>query len=84
MMTQKILKASEVIDYADHHSGTLATSPGRLNPYKMGIELFRDIEDRVNGAIGRGSARPASAGLRSALRPRGLRAMMSCLFGQLG
>jgi stage V sporulation protein R len=48
MMTQKVLKASEVIDYADHHSGTLATSPGRLNPYKMGIELFRDIEDRWN------------------------------------
>ncbi len=26
----------------------MATSPGRLNPYKMGIELFRDIEDRWN------------------------------------
>jgi stage V sporulation protein R len=48
MMTQKILKSSEVIDYADHHSGTLATRPGRLNPYKLGIELFRDIEDRWN------------------------------------
>ena len=23
-------------------------SPGRLNPYKIGIELFRDIEDRWN------------------------------------
>ncbi|MCB0308309.1 MAG: SpoVR family protein [Bdellovibrionales bacterium] len=48
MMTQKILKDSEVIDYADHHSGTLFTSPGRLNPYKLGIELFRDIEERWN------------------------------------
>ncbi len=48
MMTQKILSASEFIDYADHHSGTLATAPGRLNPYKLGIELFRDIEDRWN------------------------------------
>lgn len=48
MMTQRILVPSEVVDYADHHSGTLATSPGRLNPYKMGIELFRDIEDRWN------------------------------------
>ena len=38
----------EIIDYADHHSGTLATPPGRLNPYKLGIELFRDIEDRWN------------------------------------
>lgn len=48
MMTQKILKDSEIIDYADHHSGTLATSPGRLNPYKLGIELFKDIEERWN------------------------------------
>ncbi len=48
MMTRKILKDSEVIDFADHHAGTLATSPGRLNPYKLGIELFRDIERRWN------------------------------------
>jgi len=48
IMTQKVLRDSEVIDFADHHSGTLATSPGRLNPYKIGIELFRDIEDRWN------------------------------------
>ena len=48
MMTEKILNDSEVIDYADHHSGTLGTSPGVLNPYKLGIELFRDIEVRWN------------------------------------
>jgi len=48
IMTQKCLKDSEVIDYADHHSGTLSTRPGRVNPYKLGIELFRDIEDRWN------------------------------------
>ena len=48
IMTQKCLKDSEVIDYADHHSGTLSTRPGRINPYKLGIELFRDIEDRWN------------------------------------
>ncbi len=48
LMTRHILTPGEVIDYADHHSGTLATSPGRLNPYKLGIELFRDIEDRWN------------------------------------
>ena len=48
MMTRRVLKDSEVIDFADHHSGTLATSPGRLNPYKLGIELFRDIEERWN------------------------------------
>jgi len=48
IMTQRALTDSEVIDFADHHSGTLAMSPGRLNPYKVGIELFRDVEDRWN------------------------------------
>ena len=48
MMTRFHLRDDELITYADHHSGTLATSPGRLNPYKMGVELFRDIEDRWN------------------------------------
>ncbi|MFN0062027.1 MAG: SpoVR family protein [Myxococcaceae bacterium] len=48
IMTQKALKDSEVIDYADRHSGTTGTRPGALNPYKLGIELFRDIEDRWN------------------------------------
>jgi len=46
MMTQKILSPAEFIDYADHHSGTMATYGARLNPYKLGIELFRDIEHR--------------------------------------
>lgn len=48
IMTEKMLTAAEVIDFADHHAGTLAMQPGRLNPYKIGIELFRDIEDRWN------------------------------------
>ncbi|MFO1519123.1 MAG: SpoVR family protein [bacterium] len=48
LMTTKILSPAEVIDYADHHSGTLASYSGRLNPYKLGIELYRDIEDRWN------------------------------------
>ncbi len=48
MMTRFHLRDDELITYADHHSGTLATSPGRLNPYKMGVELFRDIEERWN------------------------------------
>jgi len=48
MMTRNLLTVDEVIEYADHHSGTVAMSPGRLNPYKIGLELFRDIEDRWN------------------------------------
>ncbi len=48
IMTRRCLSDSEIIDFADHHSGTMATAPGRLNPYKLGLELFRDIEDRWN------------------------------------
>lgn len=48
ILTQKVLAADEIIDFADHHSGTVAVSPGRLNPYKLGLEIFRDIEDRWN------------------------------------
>ena len=48
-MTRHGLHSSgDVVAYADHTSGTLASSPQRLNPYKLGIELFRDIEDRWN------------------------------------
>ena len=53
IMTQYALEPNELIDYADHHSGTLAVQPGHLNPYKLGYELFCDIEDRWNrGAFG--------------------------------
>jgi stage V sporulation protein R len=48
IMTRQGLTSAEVINYCDHHSGTMATAPGRLNPYKLGIELFRDIEARWN------------------------------------
>ena len=48
MMTRDILSDAEVIDYADHHSGTVYQAPGRLNPYKMGVELYRHIEERWN------------------------------------
>jgi stage V sporulation protein R len=48
IMTTRILSDAELIDYADHHSGTVATAPGQLNPYKLGLELFRDIERRWN------------------------------------
>jgi stage V sporulation protein R len=46
IMTEKALNDSEVISFADHHAGVVATSPGRLNPYKLGLELLRDIEER--------------------------------------
>lgn len=54
LMTQHILQPDEVIDYADHHSGTVASSPGRMNPYRLGLALLNDIERRWNmGQFGR-------------------------------
>jgi stage V sporulation protein R len=46
LMTEKILDASEIIDYAENAAGVLATSGGRLNPYKLGVELYRHVEER--------------------------------------
>lgn len=48
LMTGHILTDSEVVDYCDHHSGTVAMRPGQLNPYKVGIEVWRDVERRWN------------------------------------
>ncbi len=54
IMTEHILADSEIIDFADHHSGTMAMQPNGFNPYKIGIELMRNIEDRWNkGQFGR-------------------------------
>ncbi|MCA9178931.1 MAG: SpoVR family protein [Planctomycetales bacterium] len=48
IMTRHGMEPGDLICYADHCSGTLAGSATRLNPYKLGVELFRDIEDRWN------------------------------------
>lgn len=55
IMTKRgVLDEGEVIDYADRHSGTTAPHKGRINPYRLGLELFRDIFDRWNkGRFGR-------------------------------
>jgi stage V sporulation protein R len=53
IMTRHGMADSDLICYADHCAGTLAGSRTRLNPYKLGVELYRDIEDRWNrGAFG--------------------------------
>ncbi|MFN8369720.1 MAG: SpoVR family protein [Bacteriovoracaceae bacterium] len=48
IMTEKVLRSSEIIDFCDHHAGVMAMSKQNLNPYKIGIELYRDIEYRWN------------------------------------
>jgi stage V sporulation protein R len=46
MMTSDVCDWSEIVDYAENNAGVMATSSGRLNPYKLGVELFRSIEER--------------------------------------
>jgi len=48
IMTEKALLPSEIIDFADHNAGVMAMSKQQINPYKIGVELFRDIEYRWN------------------------------------
>src|SRR5262245_14372932 len=54
LMTERVCDASEILDYADNNAAVMATSPGNLNPYKLGVELYRDVEERWNrGQFGR-------------------------------
>jgi len=46
ILTSGVLGADEIVDFADCHSGATAAAGGQLNPYKLGIELFRCAEER--------------------------------------
>lgn len=46
LMTEKLARADEIVQYAHSTSGTTAMGRKQLNPYKLGLELFRDIERR--------------------------------------
>lgn len=48
LMTQHFVEGKEIVQYADQHSGVLAMAPGGFNPYKIGYELFKEIERRWN------------------------------------
>jgi stage V sporulation protein R len=54
LMTERVADASDIIDYAENNAGVMSTSGGRLNPYKLGVELLRYIEERWDkGQFGR-------------------------------
>lgn len=54
ILTEKILNDSEIIEFADKHSGVMVMAENGYNPYKIGLELLRDIENRWNtGQFGR-------------------------------
>lgn len=48
IMTNKALRDDEIIDYAEAASGVMAMGPTQLNPYKIGVEIYRNIEERWN------------------------------------
>jgi stage V sporulation protein R len=54
LMTERVADWSEIVDYAENNAGVMSTAGGRLNPYKLGVELYRSIEERWNkGQFGR-------------------------------
>ncbi len=54
IMTERAVEDHDIIDYATAHAGVVSTAGGQLNPYKLGIELLRDIEERWNkGCFGK-------------------------------
>jgi len=46
MMTSHFVEASEIIHYCDQHAGVVHMEPGGFNPYKVGLEMWKDIEHR--------------------------------------
>jgi stage V sporulation protein R len=47
MMTQIApLHDSEIVEYCDQYAGVVASAPGQLNPYKLGVELLRHVKKR--------------------------------------
>jgi stage V sporulation protein R len=46
LTTGGLLEPSEILDFADTHSGATSTNGPGINPYKLGIELYRYAERR--------------------------------------
>ena len=52
LLTGGLLDASELVEFADCHSSATQAAPGQLNPYKLGIELFRHAERQGLDGLG--------------------------------
>jgi len=48
LMTGHFADAGEIVCYCQQHAGVMHMPDGAFNPYKIGIELWRDIEHRWN------------------------------------
>jgi stage V sporulation protein R len=54
LMTGSLLRDAEVVDYACQHAGAMGGDDGPMNPYKLGIELYRHVlaADAATGSQG--------------------------------
>jgi stage V sporulation protein R len=57
LMTGTLLRDAEVVDYAVQHAGAMGGDEGPMNPYKLGLELFRHLFEQGGGARGGGLKR---------------------------
>ncbi|MEM9064970.1 MAG: SpoVR family protein [Planctomycetota bacterium] len=74
LMTEHFLEASEIIDYAEQHSGVVHMPPGGFNPYKIGVEMFKDIERRWDrGQHGAAWDRLDSIGAKDAFNDKSMK-----------
>jgi len=48
MMQRDLVGPDDVVHFCKTHAGVVGATPGRLNPYKLGVELYEDIEERWN------------------------------------
>jgi len=46
IMTRKAMTDAEAVEFAELHAGVVRASRAQLNPYRLGMLLFRDIERR--------------------------------------
>jgi stage V sporulation protein R len=49
LMTGTLLRDAEVVDYAVQHAGAMGGDDGPMNPYKLGLELYRHLERQAGG-----------------------------------
>ena len=74
LMTQHFLESSEIVHYADQHSGVVHMPAGGFNPYKIGVELWKDIERRWNkGQHGAAWERLESIGAKEAFDDKSMK-----------
>lgn len=53
-LMQEYLSEGEFVEFAKHHAAVIAQHPVQINPYRMGLMIFQDIEARWDKDYGEG------------------------------